>query len=112
MAGSLKKTMHQWLDKAALQTLPSLWPDTRIQEIDTDDQENKYSYLYHIYYPEDLMKMKEPIGVIFHKEKFHQFFHLTTTGNPYLEAALEEANQYEFQDNISTEEEDQMCHHC
>jgi hypothetical protein len=50
--------------------------------------------------------MKEPIGVVFHKEKFHQFFHSTTTGNPYLKALLKEVNQYKFQDNILTEEED------
>jgi hypothetical protein len=59
--------------------------------------------LYHIYYPEDLAK--EPIGVIFYRDKFHQFFHSTTTGNPYLGAVLKEVNQYEFQDNASTEEE-------
>jgi len=60
--------------------------------------------LYNIYYPEDITK--EPIGVVFHKDKFYQFFHSTTTGNPYLEALLKKANQYEFQDNILTEEED------
>jgi len=51
--------------------------------------------------------VKELIGVIFYKEKFYQFFHSTMTGNPYLGAALKEANQYEFQDDVSTEEEDQ-----
>jgi hypothetical protein len=59
--------------------------------------------LYNVYYPEDLAK--EPIGVVFYKDKFHQFFHSTTTGNPYLGAALKEVNQYEFQDDTSTEEE-------
>jgi hypothetical protein len=43
---------------------------------------------------------------VFHKDKFYQFFHLTTTGNPYLGALLKGANQYKFQDDISTEEED------
>jgi hypothetical protein len=61
--------------------------------------------LYYVYYPEDIAK--EPIGVVFYKEKFYQFFHLTTTGNLYLGTALKEANQYKFQDDISTEEEDQ-----
>jgi hypothetical protein len=61
--------------------------------------------LYNIYYPED--PAKEPIGIIFYKDKFHQFFHLTTIGNPYLGAAIKEANQYEFQDDASTEEEEQ-----
>jgi hypothetical protein len=61
--------------------------------------------LYHIYYPEDVAV--ELIGVIFYKEKFYQFFHLTTIGNPYLGPALKKANQYKFQDNVSTEEEDQ-----
>jgi len=50
--------------------------------------------LYHIYYPKDIAK--EPIGVIFYKEKFYQFFHSTTIGNSYLGAALKEANQYKF----------------
>jgi hypothetical protein len=61
--------------------------------------------LYHIYYLEDIAK--ELIGVIFYKERFYQFFHLTTIGNPYLGAVLKGANQYEFQDNVSIEEEDQ-----
>jgi hypothetical protein len=82
MAGSSKKISHQWLDKAALQKLPSLRPDTRIREIDTDNDSNKYRYLYNIYYPEDTVK--EPIGIVFHKDKFYQFFHSSTTGNPYL----------------------------
>jgi hypothetical protein len=60
--------------------------------------------LYNIYYPEDITK--EPIGVVFHKDKFYQFFHSSTTGNPYLRALLKEANQYEFQDDISTEDEE------
>jgi hypothetical protein len=50
--------------------------------------------LYHIYYPEDLAK--EPTGVVFHKEKFHQFFHSATIENPYLGGALKKVNQYEF----------------
>jgi hypothetical protein len=61
--------------------------------------------LYNVYYSEDIVK--EPIRVVFHKDKFYQFFHLTTTGNPYLRVLLKEANQYEFQDNVSTEEEDE-----
>jgi hypothetical protein len=61
--------------------------------------------LYNVYYSEDIVK--EPIRVVFHKDKFYQFFHLTTIGNPYLRALLKEANQYEFQDNVSTEEEDE-----
>jgi hypothetical protein len=60
--------------------------------------------LYNVYYPEDIIK--EPIRVVFHKDKFYQFFHLTTTGNPYLGALLMEANQYEFQDDVSTEEDE------
>jgi len=51
--------------------------------------------------------MKEPIRVVFHKDKFYQFFHSSTIGNPYLGALLKEANQYKFQDNILTEEEDE-----
>ena len=51
--------------------------------------------MYNIYYPEDTTK--EPIGIVFHKDKFYQFFHSSTTGNPYLGALLKEANQYEFQ---------------
>ena len=62
-------------------------------------------YLYNIYYPEDLAK--EPIGIVFYKDKFHQFFHSTTIGNPYLGMAIKEANQYKFQDDTSTEEEEQ-----
>jgi len=103
MASSLKKILCQWLDKVVLHTLLKLWPDTRIWEIDTNNQENKYSYLYHMYYPEDLSK--EPIGAIFHQDKFHQFYHLTTIENPYLGAVLKEVNQYKFQDDVSTEEE-------
>ena len=94
MAGSSKKTLRQWLDKAALQKLPSLRPDTRIREIDTNDDTNKYGYLYNVYYPEDTAK--EPIGIVFHKDKFYQFFHSSTTGNPYLGALLKEANQYKL----------------
>jgi hypothetical protein len=60
--------------------------------------------LYNVYYPEDTAK--DPIGIVFHKDKFYQFFHSTTTGNPYLGALLKEANQYEFQDDISTEDEE------
>ena len=60
--------------------------------------------MYNVYYPEDIAK--EPIGVVFHKDKFYQFFHSSTTGNPYLGALLKEANQYEFQDDISTEDEE------
>jgi len=103
-AGSSKKISCQWLDKVALQKLPSLRPDTRIREINTNDNNNKYGYLYNVYYPEDTAK--EPIGIVFHKDKFYQFFHSSITGNPYLGALLKEANQYEFQDNISTEDEE------
>ena len=103
-AGSSKKTSRQWLDKVALQKLPSLRPDTRIREIDTDDADNKYGYLYNVYYPEDTTV--DPIGIVFHKDKFYQFFHSSTTGNPYLGALLKEANQYEFQDDVSTEDEE------
>jgi hypothetical protein len=91
MASSSKKTMRQWLDKAVLQKLPSLQPDTRIREIDTDNDSNKYRYLYNVYYLKDITK--EPIGVVFHKDKFYQFFHSSTTGNPYLGVLLKEANQ-------------------
>jgi hypothetical protein len=60
--------------------------------------------LYNVYYLEDITK--EPIGVVFHKDKFYQFFHSSTTGNPYLGVLLKEANQYEFQDDVSTEDEE------
>ena len=60
--------------------------------------------MYNVYYPEDTAK--DPIGIVFHKDKFYQFFHSSTTGNPYLGALLKEANQYEFQDDISTEDEE------
>jgi hypothetical protein len=43
---------------------------------------------------------------VFHKDKFHQFFHSSTTGNPYLGVLLKEANQYKFQDNVSTEDKE------
>jgi hypothetical protein len=46
--------------------------------------------LYNVYYLEDTTK--ESIRVVFHKDKFYQFFHSTTIGNPYLEALLKEAN--------------------
>ena len=103
-AGSSKKTARQWLEKAALQKLPSLRPDTRIREIDTDDANNKYGYLYNVYYPENTAE--NPIGIVFHKDKFYQFFHSSATGNPYLGAPLKEANQYEFQDDVSTEDKE------
>jgi hypothetical protein len=60
--------------------------------------------LYNVYYPEDIVK--EPIGVVFHKDKFYQFFHSSTTGNPYLGVLLKEANQYEFQDDVLTEDKE------
>ena len=102
MAGSSKKTTCQWIDKAALHTLPMLQPDSRIREIDTDDDQNKYGYLYNVYYPED--PNKPPVGVVYHKEKFHQFYHSTTTGNPYLGDQHKEANHFElFEDDSSTE---------
>jgi len=43
---------------------------------------------------------------VFHKDKFYQFFHSSTTGNPYLGALLKEANQYKFQDDVSTEDKE------
>jgi len=102
MAGLSKKTTRQWIDKAALHTLPTLRPDSRIREIDTDDGQNKYRYLYNIYYPED--PSKPPVGVVYHKEKFHQFYHSTTTGNPYLGDQCKEANHFELcKDDSSTE---------
>jgi hypothetical protein len=102
MAGSSKKTMRQWLDKAVLQTLPTLLSDTRLREVEPKDNGNKYGYLYHIYYPED--PAKEPIGVVFHQGKFHRFFHSETIGNPYLGSEHKEVNQYElFEDNATTE---------
>jgi hypothetical protein len=60
--------------------------------------------LYNIYYLEDTKK--EPIGVVFHKDKFYQFFHSSTTGNPYLGVLLKKANHYEFQDDVSTEDKE------
>ena len=85
-----------------LHTLPTLQPDTRIREIDTDDTQNKYEYLYNVYYPED--PSKPPVGVVYHKEKFHQFYHSTMTGNPYLGEVHKEVNHFElFEDDSSTE---------
>jgi hypothetical protein len=44
------------------------------------------------------------VGVVYHKEKFYQFYHLTTTGNPYLGDQYKEANHFElFEDDSSTE---------
>jgi hypothetical protein len=102
MAGSSKKAMCQWIDKVALHTLPTLRFDSRIREIDTDDIQNKYGYLYNVYYPED--SSKPPVGVVYHKEKFHQFYHSMTTGNPYLEDQYKEANHFKlFKDDSFTE---------
>jgi hypothetical protein len=85
-----------------LHTLSTLQPDSRIREIDTDNAQNKYGYLYNVYYPED--PAKAPIGVVYHKEKFHQFYHLSTIGNPYLGAIYKQANNFElFEDDSSTE---------
>jgi len=102
MAGSSKKLTHQWLDKAVLRTLPLLRSDLRIQEVNTDDTQNKYGYLYNIYHLED---PAEPlVGIVYHKEKFHQFYHSSTTGNPYLGVIHKEANNFElFKDDSSTE---------
>ena len=42
--------------------------------------------------------------MVYHKEKFRQFYHSTTTGNPYLGDELKEANHFElFDDDSSTE---------
>jgi hypothetical protein len=74
----------------------------RIREIDIDNAQNKYGYLYNVYYPED--PTEPPVGVVFHKEKFHQFYHSSTTGNPYLGAIHKQANNFKlFEDNSSTE---------
>ena len=94
--------MRQWIDKEALHKLPTLQTDLRIREIDTDDAQNKYGYLYHVYYPEDASK--PPVGVVYHKERFYQFYHSQTTGNPYLGDPYKEANNFElFEDDSSTE---------
>jgi hypothetical protein len=107
MASSSKKMMHQWIDKVVLHMLPTLWSDSRIREIDTDDMQNKYRYLYNIYYPED--PSKPPVGVVYHKEKFHQFYHSTTTGNPYLGDPHKEANHFKlFEDDSSTKAGDKQ----
>jgi hypothetical protein len=93
--------MCQWLDKAALQKLPTLRSNSRIREVDIDDAQNKYGYLYNVYYPED--SSKPPVGVVYHKEKFHQFYHLAMTGSPYLGDPYKEANHFElFEDDSST----------
>jgi len=85
-----------------LRTLPLLRPDSRIREIDIDDAQNKYGYLYNIYHPED--PSKPPVGVVYHKGKFRQFYHSMTTGNPYLGDEHKEANHFElFEDDSSTE---------
>ena len=79
-----------------------LLSDLRIREIDTDDAQNKYGYLYNIYYPEN--PAEAPVGIVYHKEKFHQFYHSATTGNPYLGTIYKEANHFElFEDDSSTE---------
>jgi hypothetical protein len=98
---------RQWIDKAALHALPTLRPDSRIREIDTDDSQNKYGYLYNVYYPED--PSKPPVGVVYHKEKFYQFYHSTTTGNPYLGDQCKEANHFElFEDASKATDNHQM----
>jgi hypothetical protein len=90
------------LDKAALRILPTLRPDSRIREVDTDDDQNKYGYLYNIYHPEN--PTEAPVRIVYHKEKFHQFYHLSTTGNPYLGGVHKEANNFKlFEDDSSTE---------
>jgi len=67
-----------------------------------DDDQNKYRYLYNVYYPED--PSKPPVGVVYHKEKFYQFYHSTTTGNPYLGDQHKEASHFELlEDDSSTE---------
>jgi hypothetical protein len=63
--------------------------------------QNKYGYLYNVYYLED--PSKPPVGVVYHKEKFCQFYHLMTTGNPYLGDEYKEGNHFElFKDDSST----------
>jgi hypothetical protein len=58
--------------------------------------------LYNIYYPEN--PAEAPIGVVYHKEKFYQFFHSSMTGNPYLREIHKEANNFKlFKDNSFTE---------
>jgi len=85
-----------------LHALPTLRPDSRIREIDTDDGQNKYRYLYNVYYPED--PSKPPVGVVYHKEKFYQFYHSTMIGNPYLGDLHKEANHFKLcEDDSSTE---------
>jgi hypothetical protein len=64
--------------------------------------QNKYGYLYHVYYPEKASE--PPVGVVYHQEKFHRFYHSTTTGEPYLGDPHKEANQFElFEEDSSTE---------
>jgi hypothetical protein len=49
--------------------------------------------------------------VVYHKEKFHQFYHLSTIENPYLREVHKEANNFKlFEDNSSIEAgaEDQL----
>ena len=42
--------------------------------------------------------------MIYYKEKFHQFYHSTMIGNPYLGDVYKEANHFElFKDDSSTE---------
>jgi len=85
-----------------LRTLPLLQSDSRIQEINTDDAQNKYGYLYNVYHPENLAEAL--VGIVYHKEKFHQFYHSSMTGNPYLRTVHKEANHFElFKDDSSTE---------
>jgi len=58
--------------------------------------------LYNIYHPEN--PAEAPVGVVYHKGRFHQFYHSSTTGNPYLGMVHKEANHFElFEDNSSTE---------
>jgi hypothetical protein len=107
MASSSKKIVQQYINKVALTRLPTLWLDSRIWEVDLNDKENKYSYSFNIFIPEK--EGKVPIGVVYHKEQFHQFFHSTATGNPYLEPVCKEANCYElFEDDSSEPTDDEQ----
>src|SRR5712671_5000615 len=104
-SSSLGKSARHWLDRAVLRDFKNLRIDTRIREIGTDDDANKYGYTYNIYYPEHLGE--EPVGVVRYKDKIHQFFHHARVGDPYLGLIHKEATRYEITDHGSTTEEEE-----
>src|SRR5216683_1691109 len=103
-SSSSGKNSHHWLDRAILHDFRGLRSDTRIREVGTDDTTNKYGYTYNVDYPEHLGE--EPVGVVRHKDKIHQFFHHARIGDPYLGPIHKEATKHEITDHGSTTEEE------